>query len=135
MARRRSPRVALAVDGITLRVPLVGRITELTEREVTNLEELGDLVTRKEVDDARLNATRTAAEKDDAAFALRNADIQLELARIGERKAETEWERAKQDLAYATVRSPIRGIVAERAIETGELSSQSAPARCSTSSP
>lgn len=87
-----------------------------------------DLVNQQEVDDARL-AAETAL--DDLGVARKTRDrsaISLELAEIAARQAELQWERAKVDLSHTSLRAPIAGVVSERSVEIGELSSGSMPA-------
>ncbi len=102
--------------------------SEITARELARLEVLGDLVTRKEVDEARLALVSSDGDLTNAGFALRAAEINKELSVIAQEKAHIEWERAKQNLGHSRVRAPVNGIVAMRDIEMGELSSMSAPA-------
>lgn len=127
-AQRAVDQQALDAEELVRRIALIEERMEIQEREVARLEELGDLVTRKEVDDARVVRSQMETELGDALAQQRGMDIQLELAKIGERKAQIELDRAEQDLDHTTLLAPIAGVVAMRDIEIGEIANQSTPA-------
>ncbi len=56
--------------------------------------------------------------------ALKNQDLvseeEFETARLSVRQAELEWKRAKLNLDYTIVRSPINGVVGDRSVKVGD---------------
>ncbi len=127
-AQRNIEQDQLDRDEVGRKIALLEERMEIQEGEVQRLVELGDLVTRKEVDDARVVRSQMRAEMNDSLAQRRGLDIKTALAEIGVRKAQIEWDRAKQDLEHAVMRAPMGGIIAMRDIEIGEIASQSAPA-------
>jgi multidrug resistance efflux pump len=103
------------------------RVAQKAAEDLARLAGLGDLATRQEVDDARMTADNAADDLRVAQFAERSAQITLELSRIAAQKADIAAQRARNDLAYTQIRSPIGGVVSQRNIELGELTSMSAP--------
>jgi len=114
-------RSELVVEEGKQRVKSAERSAAKTADDLKRLSGLGDLVNRKEVDDARLAADKAADELDLQRFSERSSHVSLELAKIALRKSEIEAQRAKTNLDYAQIRSPTSGVVAERHISMGEL--------------
>lgn len=127
-AQRNVEQALLDKTELVRKIDLLEERIEIQQREVARLQELGDLVTRKEVDDARVVRSQMATEMADTLAQQRGLEISIELAKIGERKARIELDRAEQDLEQTTLRAQISGIVAMRDIEIGEIANQSAPA-------
>ncbi len=114
-------RSELTVEEGKQRVKSAERSAAKSADDLMRLSGLGDLVNRKEVDDARLAADKAADELDLQRFSERSSHVSLDLAKIALRKAEIEAERAKTSLEYTQIRSPTSGVVAERHISMGEL--------------
>ncbi len=109
------------------RVSRAERAAQKTAEDHARLSGLGDLVNRKEIEDARLASENAADDLQLARFAERGADIAVELALIAQRRAEIEAERARTNLEYTKVRAPQSGVVSQRNIAVGELSSMASP--------
>lgn len=129
-AKKERERAALTQEQDHLQVTRAERQASKAAADLARLEGLGTegLVTRQEVDDARLTAETAQDDLDLARFSERGNKLALDLADIAVQRAEIEWLKAKTDLEESRVRSPIGGIVAERDCDVGELSSMSAPA-------
>ena len=82
------------------------------------------LVNMQEVADARLEAEHTSDDLNLSRFKRDATVIAGQLAQIAQSQAEIDWKRAQEDLQQTEVRAPVAGVVAERHVETGELSSQ-----------
>lgn len=100
--------------------------TAVTQSRINLRKSTADLAERQR-EATRMNglfAQQLAAETDYAA-----AQYQLELAKASQESAQIDLERAEQNLAYATIRSPIDGIVVERLVDVGQTvaASLSAP--------
>ena len=76
---------------------------------------------------ARLSALHDESLLSDSEFA--SAEYSLDVARADLKSARIELERAEQNLGYATITSPIDGVVIERSVDPGQTvqSSFSAP--------
>jgi multidrug efflux pump subunit AcrA (membrane-fusion protein) len=82
------------------------------------------LVNLQEVEDARLDSEQAQDDLELARFARDGLEISLELSRIAKDVAEIDWKSAQEDLSHAEIRAPLSGVMASRACEVGELSSQ-----------
>lgn len=127
-ARRTQERAQLTLEEDGRKVERAERVAQKAEADLARVADLGELVNRQEIEDKRLAAENARDDLELARFAERGARIALELAGIAVQKAGIAAERAATDLAHATVRAPIDGVVAERAIHPGELSNTGAAA-------
>ena len=117
----------LALEGEDTKVQRAQRQATKARADLDRLAEIGDqgLVTRKEVDDARLAAETAEDDLLLAQFNLRNAALELELAEIASDRARLDWQKASTDLTHSLVRAAMSGVIAERHCEVGELSGTS----------
>ncbi len=127
-ANRQKKLKGFSIESARTTLTNASRRAAITQRELERLEGLGDLVTQKEVDVARLASVTGETEVGDATGAVRTREIELELAEIAERRASLEWQRARQDVEATRVRSPADGVVAERNVDPGSLTTQASPA-------
>ncbi|MEY2742783.1 MAG: hypothetical protein RIS21_1154 [Planctomycetota bacterium] len=74
---------------------------------------------------SKFDMARAQLEKLD--ISLQKSDIGAESARKAKDKAKLDRERAERDLAYATVKAPISGIIAKRQGKLGSLTSAAMP--------
>lgn len=127
-ARRTHERAQLTLEEDGRKVERAERVAAKAEADLARVADLGELVNRQEIEDKRLAAENARDDLELARFAERGARIALELAAIAVDKARIAAERAATDLAEATVRAPLDGVVAERSLYPGELSSTGTPA-------
>jgi len=85
------------------------------------------LVSRSEFDsiEQKMRAAETARKSLEAAVAIKKAEIEqndrvVEKVRAAVAQAEAQHERAQENLKYASIRSPIDGIVLSREVEVGD---------------
>jgi RND family efflux transporter MFP subunit len=106
------------------------RQAQKAQDDLTRLEGLiGDgLINLQQVEDARLAAGTAADDLDLAHFSHDDGEMALALAELRANQAEVDSARARTDLSHTTVVAPIAGVISERNVNEGELSSMSAAA-------
>jgi len=112
----------------TARAIRAERAAQKTADDLARIAELGELVNRQEVEDKRLAAETAEDDLLLARLAERSAAIAVEQAVITVDKARIEAERRATELSWARIEAPGPGIIAERELDVGELSSLAAPA-------
>lgn len=129
-ARKEVERQQLSREEEDSRIKRVERLAQKSASDLARLQGLvvDGLVNQQEVDDARLAADQAADDLEAARLAGQGAKIAAELAQIKLKKVQVDAERAASDLSYTIVRSPSDGVVSQRNVEVGELSSLSTPA-------
>ncbi|GJM20812.1 MAG: hemolysin secretion protein D [Planctomycetota bacterium] len=129
-AEKEIARAQLQLEEDQARIVRAERQAEKAKADLLRLTGLRseELVNQQEVDDARLAAEISQDDIDLAKKTSARSAISLELAEIAARQAELQWERAKVDLSHTEVRAPLSGVISERSVEVGQLSSASAPA-------
>ena len=85
------------------------------------------LISKSEIDsvEQRTQSAHTAQKTLQAAVAVREAEIEqnaraIEKVRSSVIQAQAQYERAEENLRYASIRSPISGIVLSREVEVGD---------------
>jgi len=124
---RQLQRTELTLQEDTRRVETAERAAERAAADFARLEDLGDLVTNQEIDNARVAAEDAQDNLELAVFAKQNTEIERDLAEIAVKRSEIAWTQAKMNLEHAKVRAPISGVVARRAANVGMLTNMSAP--------
>jgi multidrug efflux pump subunit AcrA (membrane-fusion protein) len=120
-------RTVLTLQEDTRRVETAERAYERAAADFARLEDLGDLVTNQEVDNARVAAEDAQDNLELSAFAKQNTEIERNLAEIAVKRSEIAWTQAKTTLEHTKVRAPITGVVASRNANVGMLTNMSAP--------
>ena len=105
------------------RVTRAERAAQKASDDYARVRDLGDLVNKQEVDDKRLAADTAADDLLLQQFAERSSAIAVDQAAIAVEKARIEAERRATELAYTRLVAPIAGVIANREIDVGELSS------------
>ena len=80
-----------------------------------------DVLSAKELNDARTNWEQAVAELEATSLAVQRAGSDLELAVLEEQATEIELEAAQNDLEQTIVRSTIDGVIQQRHINAGLL--------------
>lgn len=103
------------------------RQAEKASEDLERLEELvsDGLVNLQEVEDARLAAGTAADDLDLAHFSRDDGQMALALAGLRSAQAKVDSARARTDLSHTIVSAPISGVISERNVQRGELSSLS----------
>jgi len=129
-AKKEVDRESLRVAEQKKRILRAERQAQKAQDDLTRLEQLiGDgLINLQEVEDARLAAGTAADDLDLAHFSHDDGEMALALAELRASQAEVDATRARTDLSHTTVVAPIAGVVSQRSVNEGELSSMSAAA-------
>jgi len=103
------------------------RQAQKAEEDLQRLEQLvsDGLVNLQEVEDARLAAGTAADDLDLAHFSRDDGQMALALAGLRAAQAKVDSARARTDLTHTIVNAPISGVISERNVQGGELSSLS----------
>jgi multidrug resistance efflux pump len=126
-SRRMLDRTSLTLQEESRRVETAERAAERASADFDRLVDLGDLVNRQEVDNARVAYEDAQDNLELAVFARQNTEIALDLAEIAVQRSEIEWTQSKTNLGHTQVRAPIAGVIAQRNANVGMLTNMSAP--------
>ncbi|MFT7464720.1 MAG: RND family efflux transporter MFP subunit, partial [Pseudohongiellaceae bacterium] len=126
-AQKEMQRESLKLAEQDKRILRAERQAEKAQDDLTRLEKLvaDGLVNLQQVEDARLAAGTAADDLDLAHFSRDDGKMALALAGLRASQAEVDSARARSDLTHTIVNAPISGIIAERNVYEGELSSMS----------